>query len=66
MTRLCPLCSGEGRVPTEIETRAWVEWRWRFTKTGLVQTALVADAPIDEYERITREVGLWRGPWGLA
>lgn len=63
MNRVCPLCAGASTVPAEAETRAWRETRWRFRKTGLTQTALVADVDLDEYERVQRDAGRWFGPW---
>jgi hypothetical protein len=64
VTRSCPLC-GVGAIPSEVETRAWLEQRWRFKRSGLTQTALVADVNLAEYERVAREAGRWSGPWRL-
>jgi hypothetical protein len=49
-----------------VDTRAWLEHRWRFRRTGLVQTAVLADVDLGEYEVVSREAGRWYGPWELA
>jgi len=61
--RPCPLCATEAAVPAGVETRAWLEHRWMFTRTGLMQTALLADVDLAEYERVQRQAGRWYGPW---
>jgi hypothetical protein len=63
--RACPLCGGDGVVSREVETRAWLEHRWLYPRTGLVQTALPADVDLADYERVNRAAGRWYGPWQL-